>query len=120
MKPVPVICTVASALVLAPLAIGDAVRDPTRPPLNATMSLVTREAAPVLSAVLGTGNERIAIFNGQLVRGGGSVGAYVIETVFEDGVRYRRAGVTHELYLRHPPAFKKPSTLPARSPAGVH
>jgi hypothetical protein len=74
---------------------------------------------PVLSAIMGSGSDRVAIFNGRVVRSGGSVGTYVIQTVFEDGVRYRHAGVIHELYLPRTAAFKKPSTAAARSPAGV-
>ena len=108
------------AFTFAPLAVADGLRDPTRQPLAQTQRSIAHEPAPVLSAVIGTNGSRIAIFNGQLVRSGGSVGAYAIEAVFEDGVRYRHAGVTRELHLpRATIAFKKPSTAPARLSAGV-
>lgn len=115
MKPL----VVTLAVILAQPALADELRDPTRPPVTAHHEAGPSEPAPVLSAIMGTGSDRIAIFNGCLVHGGGSVGTYVIQTVFEDGVRYRHAGVTHELYLPRPAAFKKPSTAAPRSPAGV-
>ena len=104
----------------APLAMADGMRDPTRPPLAPTHLSIAREQPPILSAVMGANGRRVAIFNGQLVRSGGSVGTYVIEAVFDDGVRYRHAGSTRELRLSHTTiAFKKPSTAPARLSARV-
>jgi hypothetical protein len=101
-------------------AMADGMRDPTRPPLAPTYLSIAHEQAPILSAVMGANGSRIAIFNGQLVRSGGSVGTYAIEAVFQDGVRYRHAGLTHELRLPHAAIpFKKPSTAPARLLAGV-
>jgi hypothetical protein len=104
----------------APLAAADALRDPTRPPIaiHAESAVVAR--APVLSAIFGSQWDRMAIFNGQLVRSGESVGAYSIEAVLEDGVRYRHAGVSQELHLPHSAGFKKPSTAAARAPMGDH
>ena len=104
----------------ADLAAADALRDPTRPPLVvASHESSTHEATPILSAIMGTSHARIAIFNGQLVRSGGTVGNYAIEEVLEDHVRYRHAGLTQELYLPIAAAFKKLSTVPARPPTGV-
>ena len=103
-----------------PPAMADGMRDPTRPPLAQIHLSIAHEPPPVLSAVMGANGSRIAIFNGHLVRSGGSVGAYVIEAVFQDGVRYRHAGLTRELRLPHAAlAFKTPSTAPARLSAGV-
>jgi hypothetical protein len=107
------------AVIVAPLSSADELRDPTRPPVTAHHEAGPSEPAPVLSAVMGSGSDRVAIFNGRVVRSGGSVGTYVIQTVLEDGVRYRHAGVIHELYLPRTAAFKKLSTAAARSPAGV-
>jgi hypothetical protein len=76
------------------------------------------ESAPVLSAILGSKWDRMAIFNGKLVRGGDSAGGYEIEAVFDDGVRYRHGGVSRELHLPHSEGFKKPSTAAARAPVG--
>jgi hypothetical protein len=107
------------AVIFVPPASADELRDPTRPPVAAHHESAPSEPPPVLSAVMGSGPDRVAIFNGRVVRSGGSVGAYLIQTVFEDGVRYRHAGVIHELYLPRAATFKKPSTAAARSPAGA-
>ena len=105
---------------LGPVAAADDLRDPTRPPLiAASHESRTEEPIPILSAIMGTSSGRIAIFNGQLVRSGSIVGRYAIEAVLEDRIRYRHAGVTQELYLPVSTAFKKPSTVPARSSAGA-
>lgn len=105
-------------VLVSPLASADELRDPTRPPVVAHHEAVLNEPAPVLSAIMGSGSARLAIFNGHVVRSGGTVGTYVIQSVFEDGVRYRHAGIIHDLYLPRPTTFKKPSTAAARSPAG--
>ena len=108
------------ALGFGHVAMADVLRDPTRPPLAPPRVSIDREPQPLLSAIMGTNGSRIAIFNGQLVRSGGSVGAYTIEAVFQDGVRYRHAGSTRELRLpRATTPFKTPSTAPARWSARV-
>jgi len=112
----------ACAVALVPmLGAADGLRDPTRPPVPvASHTALAREPDPVLSAVIGVPGDRVAIFNGQLVRSGGSVGSYTIQSVFEDGVRYRHAGETRDLYLPRGASFKKPSTAAPREPTGVH
>jgi hypothetical protein len=105
-------------VVLFSLASADDLRDPTRPPVVAHHETGPSEPAPVLSAIMGSGSTRLAIFNGHVVRSGSTVGTYVIQTVFEDGVTYRHAGMIHDLYLPRPVTFKKPSAAAARSPAG--
>ena len=101
-------------------AHADGLRDPTRPPLPQSHIAALREPEPVLSAVLTFGGERTAIFNGQLVRGGSVVGAYTIDSVLEDGVKYRRANQWHELHLVHAATtIKKPAAETPRVPAGV-
>jgi hypothetical protein len=108
-------------LYAAPAAAADEVRDPMRPPRPAPSAAApAREALPVLTAIIGTAGDRVAVINDQLVRSGGSVDGYVIEQVFETGVRYRRAGVTHDLYLPHMAAFKKPATALSNKPKEVH
>ena len=106
---------------LASAAAGDELRDPTRPPLAENRAAGSvQEAAPVLSAVLNFNGVRSAIFNGQLVRSGSSLGAYTIEAVLEDGVRYRHAGLTQILHMAHTvPTLKQPAAALARAPAGV-
>jgi hypothetical protein len=106
---------------LVSAATGEGLRDPMRPPLAAARATASaREAAPVLSAVLNFNGERSAIFNGHLVRSGSSLGAYTIEAVLEDGVRYRHAGLTQVLRMAHTvPTLKQPAAAAARAPAGV-
>ena len=72
---------------------------------------------PVLSAVLNFNGVRTAIFNGQLVRSGSSLGAYTIEAVLEDGVRYRHARV--DAGFAHGPHRAHVETACGRSCAGV-
>jgi len=110
---------VALAVLWGTPASADELRDPTRPPAAPHHAAGPSEPAPILSAIMGSAPDRVAIFNGHVVRSGGTVGTYVIQTVLEDGVRYRHAGMIHELYLARPATFKKPSTAAARSPAGA-
>jgi hypothetical protein len=99
---------------------GQAMRDPTRPPLTEIRTTVAKEAPPVLSAVLNFNGERKAIFNGHLVRSGSTLGAYTIEAVLEDGVRYRHAGMTQILHMAHTvPTLKQSAATVARAPSGV-
>jgi hypothetical protein len=101
-------------------AHADGLRDPTRPPLPQSHAAALREPVPVLSAVLTFAGERTAIFNGQLVRSGSVVGAYTIDSVLEDGVRYRQANQWHELHLAHAATtFKKAAADTQRAPSGV-
>jgi len=108
------------ALLWAPLLSANETRDPTRPPKASHAPLRQRDAAPVLSAIFVSGGMRAAIFNGQFVRSGGSVGGYLIETVLDDGVRYRHAGLVQELHLPAGlPNIKKPAADLARTSSGV-
>jgi hypothetical protein len=105
------------ALGLACAANAEGLRDPTRPPLADTHAAAPSEPPPVLTAVLTFKGKRTAIFNGRLVHEGSVVGDYTIDSVLEDGVRYRRANQSHELHLVHnATTFKKPSAEPARAP----
>jgi hypothetical protein len=109
-----------SLTLLSIRSVADEFRDPTRPPAVAVGVPVAHEAAPILSAIMGPPSARVAIFNGQVVHGGGRVGEFFIEAVLEDGVRYRHAGTTQELHLAHAiNAVKKPSTAAPRLPVGA-
>ena len=113
----------ARFMLLAALAFGGALaeplRDPTRPPPAGGAHATVQEAPPVLTAVFAAGVRRSAIFNGQLVRAGDTVGGYAIEDVLADGVRYRHGGAVHELHLPRPAdTVKKPTTAPARGSGG--
>jgi len=116
------IARLCCAMALMPLASADEVRDPMRPPHAAvsTAGAAVHESPPTLTAVFGTPKDRVAVVNGQLVRGGGSVGGYVIEEVFAEGIRYRHAGMTHDLYLPHMAPFKKAHVVAANPQKGVN
>ncbi len=119
---VPLTAVLVLAL-LAPSAGARAAepRDPMRPPTwqSHPAGAPAREAAPILSAVMTFNGRRTAIFNGRLVHDGSVVGAYTIDAVLGDGVRYRSAHLKGELHLPHPESpFKKPAAEPARVPSG--
>ena len=116
MKTTAIVCLVLTAT----CAGADSLRDPTRPPAPAEQKVRALEPGPVLSAIIGREGSRVAIFNGEPVRRGGSVGTYFIEAVFDDGVTYRHAGVTHELYLPRTTPIKRPAPSVTRMPTGVN
>lgn len=101
----------------ASAAAAQGLPDPMRPPLSAVRAAaVPREPAPVLSAVMTFSDKRSAIFNGRLVHDGTAIGAYTIEAVLADGVRYRHFGQTRELHLAHPSnPLKTPVVAVARA-----
>ena len=110
-----------SLTVVAALATAhaDPLRDPTRPPPRVVARATTPEAGPVLSAVFSSGDRRSAIFNGRLVKAGDSVGAFRIDEVLADGVRYRHGQTSRELYLpRIADGVKKPAVGTARGASG--
>lgn len=114
------VLSLASSVFLGSPALPDALRDPTRPPLiAASHAAIRQEPPPTLSAIMGRSGARVAIFNGRLVHNGDSLGAYTIEAIFEDRVRYRHGGLNQEACLPLATTVKKPSTSPARSPAGA-
>ncbi len=110
------------ALLASPAgARADEPRDPMRPPARESRSAggPAREAAPILSAVMTFKGRRTAIFNGRLVHDGSVVGAYTIDSVLEDGVRFRSAHLSGEMHLPHPESpIKKPAAEPARASSG--
>lgn len=100
-------------------AQADPLRDPTRPPQAGGTHAKALEAVPVLTAVFSEGERHSAIVNGRLVKAGDSVGAYLIEDVLADGVRYRHAGTVRDLHLPHAAdSVKKPALAPARGAIG--
>lgn len=75
-------------------AMADRLVDPTQPassrPATNGESLSVR-----LEAILQSGERRIAIVNGQIVRAGDRIGAIQILQVNESSVSYSQAGETH-------------------------
>jgi len=74
---------------------GD-LKDPTRPPLVVVEGPLKQAAAapllPQVSAIFISSTRRVAVVDGQPVRAGDQVGAFHIEEVTAQGVRYSSAG----------------------------
>jgi MSHA biogenesis protein MshK len=78
----------------AKTAMGDRLIDPTQPAhLRPAHTSETLQAVRV-EAILQSGERRLAIVNGKVVRAGDRVGSIQILDVTTDGVRYSRGGET--------------------------
>ena len=88
-------CVAATVLFAVGASAADLV-DPTRPPLAARKATSSTAPAPAegprVTAIIQTGDRRIAVFHGQVVKAGDRVGDMFIESVSAEGVRYRRGG----------------------------
>ena len=104
---VPLLALVA----LAAVARADTLLDPTRP---ATARDVPDTHGDVLrvEAVFMSGEHRVAIVNGVLVRAGERIGPAVVAEVLADGVRYTLDGAVHTVRLPR-------SGMTVRSDAGA-
>ncbi len=73
---------------------ADAMRDPTRPPTAAAAIAVSDpDGMPLrLEAILTSGDSRLAIVNGKVVREGARVANAVIKEITTDSIRYSYAG----------------------------
>jgi len=117
----------AGALPVALLALlpvagagGDTLPDPMRPPMpRAAPGAAERRPEPVLTAVRQQGSERVAVFNGELVRPGDTVAGCRVLAILPDGIRLLRDGHVQELHLPHPfDDIKKPAAMTAHAAAG--
>jgi len=110
-----------AGLLLSVTVHAQALRDPMRPPLPASvMRSAPRDTIPVLSAVFSSARSRAAIVNGRLVHAGDTLGPFTIEAVLETGIRYQFAGDSFQLQLpKLDTTFKKPTTEPIPAVAGV-
>jgi len=104
-------------------AQADGLRDPMQPPrpvIAVGRGAVATEAVPTVTAVFSSPTSRNAIFNDHLVKAGDTTGAYVIEAVLDDGVRYRHGGTVHEAHLpRVNASFKKAAHPSPRAASGA-
>ena len=80
-------------------ANGAELKDPTRQPVASSPVASTPAKAagehklpPRVSAIFLSSSRRIAIFNAQPVQAGDSVGAYHIDEIVAQGVRYTNSG----------------------------
>lgn len=90
---------------------ADALRDPTQPANVRSAPQATADTLKV-EAIFTTGERRVAIVNGVLVREGERVGSAVIDDIRADHVRYTRGGASHVATLRKP-------SMTVRSDAGA-
>lgn len=82
-------------LILAGRAASGDLKDPTQPPAPPPPPAAhgtEHVSLPKVSAIFFSGVRRIAIFNEQPVHAGDTVGAYTIDEVTVDGVRYTSGG----------------------------
>jgi MSHA biogenesis protein MshK len=91
-SPIPVAACLCGALIVSIAARADLI-DPMRPagPGNGP----AHSAAPIrprVTAVFLSGQRRVAVFDGRVVKVGDRVGDVTIEEISADGVRYMRAG----------------------------
>lgn len=85
------------AIVLMTSSVAGAgdLADPTRPPVVARKPSATAPvvvATPRVTAIFQSGERRVAVLDGQVVKAGDRIGDVVVEAVTAEGVRYRRAG----------------------------
>ena len=87
----------------AKAAVADRLVDPTQP--AHTRPADSGETLPAIrvEAILQSGERRLAIVNGQVVRAGDRVGSIQILEVNADGVRYSRGGQTNVARLTAKP-----------------
>lgn len=84
-------------------AMGDRLVDPTQP-AHARATNTAETLPPVrVEAILQSGERRLAIVNGKVVRAGDRVGSIHILEVHADGVRYSRGGETNVVRLTGKP-----------------
>jgi len=82
-------------LLVAPLAHADVLIDPTRPanaPTKSSSAVRSIEAVARVTAIFKSGDRRVAVLDGRVVKAGDRIGDVVIQEVLADGVRYTRAG----------------------------
>jgi len=83
-------------LLFATLAHADVLIDPTRPAfaLTKSSSPIARSVDPVarVTAIFQSGERRVAVFDGRVVKAGDRIGDVAIQEILADGVRFTRAG----------------------------
>ena len=106
---------------LPAVAIAQAVHDPMRPPMaGSVVRSPSTPAGPQLTAILQGESGRVAVFNGEFVRGGERVGDCLILAVLADGVRYRRGDRVLEVHLAPAgPSYIKPAAPWPGPPRGA-
>ena len=104
---------------LGPVCVrAEGLVDPTRPPMKSASKPATRAAEPRgsrVSAVIVSGDRRVAVFDGRVVKAGDKVGDIVIQEILTDGVRFARGA--HSEIARLPKqavVVRKPDSGPQK------
>lgn len=97
-------------LTLSSVGAAEPLRDPTQPASARDWASQAGTGALRLQAIFSSGERRLAIVNGKLVRAGDRIHSAVIEEISADGIRYSRDGRSQVVLLA-------PSKLPVRKHA---
>ncbi|HEU4485773.1 MAG TPA: hypothetical protein VFR96_09830 [Povalibacter sp.] len=81
-------------MAVATTSRADTLRDPTQP-ANVRSAPETMAGALKVEAIFLSGERRVAIVNGRLLRQGERLGGAVIDEIHADSIRYTRDGVSH-------------------------
>lgn len=84
--------SLTALLALGAVVHAETLQDPTRPATVKAVAQSVEPAALQIEAIMGSGERRIAIVNGKVVREGDRVGAALIEAIGSDSIRYTRNG----------------------------
>jgi MSHA biogenesis protein MshK len=87
----------------AKAAMAERLVDPTQPAHTRAANTSESLAAVRVEAILQSGERRLAIVNGKVVRAGDRIGSIQILEVNSDGVRYSRGGETNVAHLTAKP-----------------
>jgi lactam utilization protein B len=87
-------CALLATSIVNVDALADTFIDPMRPATVSAKAIATAHIeAPVrLTAIFQTGERRVAVIDGKVVKSGDRVGDVLVQEVFADGVRYSRDG----------------------------
>jgi hypothetical protein len=97
----------------AKAAMADGLMDPTQPAHARSANTGETLAAVRVEAILQSGERRLAIINGKVVRAGDRLGSIQILEVNPDGVRYSRNGETNVARLTAKPMQVRHNVGPA-------
>jgi hypothetical protein len=111
----PCVALGLTALLATAACCADALPDPTRPASLGPRPEVklTERAALHLEAILGSGNSRVAIVNGRVVREGEHVADVVVTAIGAEAIHYTRGG-------RDLVAILPASKITVRTPVALH
>lgn len=108
---------VLTAIALLPVAYGQLITDPTRPPWIAGPEAGARDRRPGLRAILLDGPKRLALIDGRWLARGARVGALRIAAIHPYAVILKGNGITRRMSLEGQSArVSKTAILREKSP----